>query len=141
MASFSTIMLSIHPVYSEKIFQQEKKIEFRKRIIPNNVKRILVYSTAPDRKIVGFFEVRKIVHESPYWLWNEYSESGGIEKEKFFSYFSNNDLGYGILIGKTYRFSNPVMISSLKFKAPQFFRYVGESEFSDICSMGIALLN
>lgn len=136
MASSSTIMLSIHPIYSNKIFMQEKKIEFRKRIIPDNVTRILVYSTAPVREIIGYFDVNKIIHERTDDLWTEFSESGGIEKEKFYSYFSNTEMGYGILIGRTYRFPNPVGIERLRIKAPQFYKYIQDRDFDTICMLG-----
>ena len=53
----STILLSIKPEFSEKIFNETKKYEFRKRVARKKVEKIVVYATSPVKKIVGEVEV------------------------------------------------------------------------------------
>ena len=53
----SVILLSIKPEYCKKIFEGTKKYEFRKHLAQNDVEKIVVYSTAPEKKVVGEIEV------------------------------------------------------------------------------------
>ena len=50
-----TIILSIHPSHIEKILSGEKQYEYRKRI-PADIRHIVVYATAPIKKIVALIE-------------------------------------------------------------------------------------
>ena len=53
----SVILLSIKPEYCRKIFEGTKKYEFRKHLAQNDVEKIVVYSTAPEKKVIGEIEV------------------------------------------------------------------------------------
>ena len=47
------ILLSINPRYVEKILSGEKKYEFRTRIAKRKVDSILIYSTAPVKRVLA----------------------------------------------------------------------------------------
>ena len=49
------LLLSIRPEFVEKIISHEKKYEFRKRIFRKNVDKIFIYSSSPEKKIIGYF--------------------------------------------------------------------------------------
>jgi predicted transcriptional regulator len=53
-------LLSIHPKYAHSILNGDKLVEFRKTKFKKPVKYCLIYSTSPDQKIIGFFEIKKI---------------------------------------------------------------------------------
>jgi len=56
-----TILLSIKPKYSKLIFDGSKKFEFRKIIAKKAVDKIIVYSSSPDKVIIGEVYVTGIV--------------------------------------------------------------------------------
>ena len=47
-----TILLSIKPEYTNRILEGSKKYEFRRSVAKRKVDRILIYSTAPEMKVV-----------------------------------------------------------------------------------------
>ena len=56
----STILLSIKPEYVHRILDCSKKYEFRRSVAKRKVDRILIYSTAPEMKVVAMVEVLDI---------------------------------------------------------------------------------
>ena len=47
----ATILLSIKPEYANKIFDGQKRYEYRKRIPKKEVSKIIVYSSAPEQAL------------------------------------------------------------------------------------------
>jgi len=68
------IVLSIKPIYANAILSGEKTVEFRKNGIPIDVKTIVLYTTQPEQKIVGYFDVLQCEIEHPSVLWEKYGE-------------------------------------------------------------------
>lgn len=130
------LLISIFPVYANQIFDGTKTIEFRKKAFQAQVKKIVVYSTLPIGKIVGFWDFDGIEFKTPCEMWNQYSEVGGIEKVKFDAYFSNTDLAIGIKVKNPVRFNKPVSIDEISRKPPQAYTYLTEAEFNEICQRG-----
>ena len=75
------VLMSIKPKYANAIFGGSKKVEFRKICFEGSVKRVYVYSSAPVKRIVGFFTVEKIDKDTPEKLWKRYENVGGILRE------------------------------------------------------------
>ena len=124
------ILLSINPEYVERIFSGIKKYEYRKKIFKNkNVGTIVIYSTYPVKKIVGEFEIEKIIKNCPKELWNLTSKTSGIEESKFKKYFTGKNEGYAIKIGKIIKYEIPKELEEFSIKiAPQSFQYLYEQE-------------
>lgn len=121
------LLISIKPEFVEKIMTGEKKYEFRKNIFRKHVEKIYIYSTYPEKKIVGYFEFNEYDEDTPQNLWNNYSDVAGISKESFFDYFKEKDTGFAIKIDNLKIFNQPIDVSTLDdFKAPQSFCYVKE---------------
>ena len=121
------VLMSIKPEFVDKILTGEKQYEFRKSIFKEKVERIYIYSTYPVKKIVGYFEVDEIIHNSPEELWNSYSEVSGISKKDFFKYFKDHEKGYAIKINNLKVFDE--FIEMKDFTAPQSFCYVENSDY------------
>ena len=120
-----TILLSINPEYSERILQGVKKYEYRRQIAKKNVDRILIYSTAPEMKIVGSVEVKGVLAKSPEILWNETKSEAGICREKFFRYFNGKETAYAYQLGKVCQFNPPKTLADYQVSVPpQSFMYV-----------------
>ena len=129
----STILLSIKPVYVEKILSGEKKVEFRKTGFRRKVKRVVIYSTAPVKMIVGHFEVEFIYGDSVSTVWMAHNEDGGITAKEYAEYYNKPNLKTvhdAIVIG----IKNPARIVPLELsvlgmrKPPQSFCYLTDEQ-------------
>lgn len=81
------VFLPIKPEFAHKIINGEKNIEFRKKFSNQNVETIVIYSSSPEQKIIGFAKIDSIVIDTPDSLWNQFSHQGGIDKNRFYTYF------------------------------------------------------
>lgn len=120
------VLLSIKPEYVEKIFSGEKKYEFRRNIFKRkNIESIIIYSTYPVKRIIGEFEIEKIIQDLPENLWNLSPENTGISKKDFFKYFKNKEKGYAIKIGRLIKYEKMKTLSDFSINyAPQSFIYI-----------------
>ncbi len=112
------------------IFTKKKKYEFRKIIPKNNlVKKVIIYATAPIKKVVGEFEINKIISLPPnkLWLKKEIRTTGGIEKKLFDDYFKDKKIAHAIEIKYVIKYSLPISLNSLGINGnhpPQSFMYI-----------------
>ncbi len=134
----NVILLSIHPEYVNLIKSGGKKIEFRKKSFSKSISKVLVYSTSPISKIIGYFNVLEIIKSTPTKLWKDFSRVGGITEDNYFKYYSNAEEAVGIKIGEMNLFENEVDISVLGTVPPQSFKYLSEFEFKKVCNIGYA---
>jgi predicted transcriptional regulator len=130
-----TILLSIHPRFADQIFDGTKRIEFRKRNLPAESRRVFVYSTSPTSTILGYFDVEMTVDLPPAILWRKYSNIGGILKGAFDSYYQGHRLGRGLLIASIQRFSRAVPLPK-GIRAPQSFVYLEDEVATQIARRG-----
>lgn len=142
------LLLSIKPEYAKKIFKdQTKKIELRRvrtRLTPGDI--VLVYVSSPEKVFVGSFEVEGVIESkaSPQELkffWDKFQDSVGISRQKFYTYYKGASLIVGILIKNLRHFDKPVPLKRLPKKLsylrpPQSYRYLKESEYEIINSLG-----
>lgn len=121
----STILLSIKPKYSKLIFDGSKKFEFRKIIAKKEVDKIIVYSSSPDKMIVGEAYVTGIVSMQKEDLWEFTKQYAGITEDEFFSYFDKNEVGHAYQLGKVEKYKNSKQLKDFGVdKAPQSFIYL-----------------
>lgn len=123
-------LLSIRPEYVRQIIDGTKKVEFRKKVFSKTVKKVVVYSSSPQKRIVGFFNVTKITAKTPLEVWNIYNSIGGIKKEKFEDYYKGKKIAYAIEINNFRSFSVPLNPQEIdaSFRPPQSFCYVDNVE-------------
>ena len=123
-----TVLLSIKPEFAEKIFSGVKKYEYRKSIFKRqDVKRVIVYSSSPQKKVIGEFSIDKIIKDDITSLWEHTHLYSGISEDYYRSYFKNKIQGYAIKIGKVKRYSKAKRLSDFNIAiAPQSFIYLNE---------------
>jgi predicted transcriptional regulator len=84
------VLLSIKPVYAEKIFSGQKQFEFRRTIFKDKrVSKVVVYASAPVQKVIGEFEIDQILNDEIESLWQKTKLQAGISYDFFASYFAN----------------------------------------------------
>ena len=122
------VVLSIKPEFANKIFQGTKKYEFRRAIFKNpDVTKIIVYASSPVKKVIGEFEIEKVISHDLNTLWDKTKEFSGISKEYFFEYFTDKDRGFAIKIKKALLFDSPRCLKAdYNLVPPQSFSYFSE---------------
>lgn len=96
--------MSIRPEYAEAILSGAKTIELRRRrpsFQPGT--RVLIYSSAPDKKLIGTFEVAAIHEASPHGLWRKVAKQAGIGRADYRAYFAGCTKAYGIQVRRVRR--------------------------------------
>ena len=99
-----TILLPIKPEYVDRIIDQSKLYEYRKKRCKQKVDKIVIYCTAPVKKIVAEVLVEDLISSSPSQLWGITKQHAGISKSKYMKYFANNDTAFAYKLGKVTKY-------------------------------------
>lgn len=120
------VLLSIKPQFANLIFEGKKKFEFRKSIFKNkDIKTIVVYASSPMQKVIGEFEIDKIITDDIESLWEKTKKFAGIDKEYFYQYFADKQQGFAIKIKTTKRYKEPLSLKNdFNLIPPQSFLYL-----------------
>lgn len=122
----NVIMISIRPEFANAIFRGEKKIEFRKINIPKHIEHVVMYVTAPEARITGYFSVKDVVDAKPSELWKKFRKISGTNKDFFFKYYGDQNVGRGFLVNQVEVLLNPITLDQIAHgsRPPQSFTYV-----------------
>lgn len=119
------ILMSIKPKYSEKIFSGNKKFEFRRKVSKLHVDKIIVYSSSPDKKVIGEVEVIKVVSKPINQLWKLTKKYAGISYDDFEDYFDGCDVAHAYELGKITKYKEPKNLLDFNISfSPQSYVYV-----------------
>lgn len=120
------VLLSIKPEFVEKIFDGTKKYEFRKSLFrKRGVTHVIIYASAPIKRVVGEFEIEDILSDDVDKIWERTKKLSGITKAFYASYFHHKAKANAIQIGRVVKYDRPKSLSDFDIQhAPQSFRYV-----------------
>ncbi|MCH2451431.1 MAG: ASCH domain-containing protein [Gracilimonas sp.] len=134
------LFISVKPEFSHKIFNGEKTIELRKSSPNVNIgSTVVVYSTNPDKLIIGYCKVEEIIKTTPRIMWDKYASDLGIEKNDFDDYFESTEVAIGIKLGSVSKLKESITLQSIKeiypaFHPPQTFKYFSKKKVLKIYS-------
>ncbi|WP_419175601.1 ASCH domain-containing protein [Desulfosediminicola sp.] len=134
-ANKNVIMISIHPQFAKAIFRGEKTVEFRKFNIPRHVEFVVLYVTAPESKIVGYFKVKDVIEDDAPALWRRFKDVSGTTKEFFFKYYGEQGKGRCFLVDDVNVLQNPISLDNFnggKGRPPQSFSYVDKAAWGNL---------
>lgn len=121
------VLLAIKEEFATKIFDGTKKYEFRKSIFKDQrVTTIVVYVSSPVQKVIGEFQIDRVLQDAPGRLWEYTKEHSGISKEFFDLYFADRSNAYAIKIKKAKKYRTPKALKddfNITF-APQSYVYL-----------------
>lgn len=123
------VVLSIKPIYSEKILEGRKTVELRRRFPVSAPSGALayIYSTAPVKAMVGTACIRNVLKLPVEQIWTEFESTAFIERDQFDKYFEGLDHGFALVFDDVRAFSRPLPLSELRekfgFEPPQSFLY------------------
>jgi predicted transcriptional regulator len=120
------VLLSIKPEFAHKIFEGSKKFEFRKQVFKDtSVKKVIVYSSSPEQKVIGEFEIETILSDTPNNIWIQTKLYSGISQEFYDEYFKGRDNAYAIKVASTKKYRKEKSLADYNVQsAPQSFAYV-----------------
>lgn len=125
MNEVSVILLSIKPEYCMKILNGIKKYEFRKHLAKNDVNKIVIYSTFPEKLILGEVEVTGRISMEKAVLWEQTKDYAGISREKYEQYFKDCREAHAYILGETKIYDEPLSLEHFGLRqAPQSFVYL-----------------
>ena len=118
-------LLSIHPVYCDRLLDGTKCVELRRTRLSQNIEYVVIYATAPVQRIVGYFSVEKIAVDSPAAIWSEYEKVSGIESSQFCDYYHGATQAVAIEVATMFVLPSPLPLSILgeDVRPPQSFQY------------------
>lgn len=125
------ILLSIKPLYANRILSGQKKVEYRKQVISRkDISHVLIYASRPVCRVVGEFRIAGVIlSDTPDKLWEKTARISGINKTDYFAYFANHSIAYGYQIEDVKAFDKPRTLLEYGLKrAPQNFVYVEDKE-------------
>ena len=121
----SKILMSIKPVYVEKILSSEKCYEYRKTLPKKDISKIIIYSTSPVKKVVGEVSVKNILILEKEELWNKTKDKSGTSKEFYDSYFKNKNIAVAYELDEIKIYNPYKELSDLNINfVPQSFIYL-----------------
>ena len=121
----STILMSIKPIYVDKIFMGTKKYEYRKKMCKENVDKIIVYSSSPVKKVVGELIIKEVLYDKKDIIWDKTNMYGNITKEDFDNYYKGSIYAVAYKIEKAILYDNPKKLSDYNINtAPQSYVYL-----------------
>lgn len=125
-------LVSVHPIYVEKIISGEKNLEFRRVWPTRSIKTLVVYATHPEQRLAAIVQVTGVVRASRSALWQvAAAEGGGITRKALSHYLKGKELGVAIRLGKRLKLGSGLLPSEVfgeTFRPPQSFRYLSDAE-------------
>lgn len=122
----SVALLAVQPKYAAQLMDGTKRVEFRKTKFKKDVGTVYVYASSPIKQVVGYFEVKELVEDTPDGLWDQFNAVGGIEEVAYRAYYGNAEQGVAIVVGQVQKFSDPMDLNEFTGNStpPQSFIYL-----------------
>jgi predicted transcriptional regulator len=115
------VLMSIRPEYAEAILSGSKTIELRRRRPSFAVgSQVVVYSSSPDRRLLGTFEAGQVYEAKPDDLWKKVKSKAGINRAAFDTYFQGCAVACAIEVREPRRLE-PL---PLRFRPPQSYLFL-----------------
>lgn len=123
------VVLSIKPLYSEKILAGHKTVELRRRFPVSAPSGALayIYSTSPVKAMVGTALILDVLKLPLEQIWTKFESTASIQRDHFDKYFEGLDHGFALVFDNVKAFARPLPLNELRdkfgFEPPQSFLY------------------
>ena len=116
-----------------------KRVEFRRRGFRRQVSHVVIYSTSPDKRLVGLCDA-EVVMGTPEFFWQEYGDIAGISKDELFAYLDGLSEGVAIILKKIYSLRAEIGLWDIGVvRPPQSFQYITNDAFARIKANSISV--
>ncbi len=120
-------LFSIKQEFSEQIFLNKKRVEFRRQNVKiKKDETCLIYTSGSIKKITGYFIVKEKIRLPINKLWVKTKRYAGITKKQFDEYFYGCKEGTAIIIKKITKFVKEISLNDIRkeistFRPPQSY--------------------
>ena len=112
----SPLIMSMSPVFAERIFSGHKTVEVRRRFSTKWIgSRAVVYASSPSRNLLGEALIANIVADDPNRIWNTFENALGCSREEFEQYVGDSPEVYAIVLDRIVPYLHPIPITQLEF--------------------------
>lgn len=119
------MLLSINPEYVASILQGKKLYEYRKFRCRDDVDKIIIYATAPQKQVVGEAEIAGIVEDEILAVWHQTKEYSGITYKFFRQYYKGKKRAVAYQLKNLVIYDKPLTLEEIGVScAPQSYRYI-----------------
>lgn len=133
-ATANVALISIHPLYADRILSGEKRWEFRRSWAKQPIDYLAIYSTSPVKRIVAVVEVGQEIRASKNKLWElSRDHGGGISRRKLYAYLEGKAEAIALELKNRlilHESIDPFEIFGDNFRAPQSFQYLSSDKWS-----------
>lgn len=138
----SAVLLSVKPTFARRLLSGHKTAEVRRRFpaVPPGTD-VYVYSSTPERAVVGVFRLSAVHRDSPQTLWERFAEQLDITETYFSEYLEDRAAAVVVELRLKESWPRPVTLDELRagvgVQPPQSFRYLDAAQERQL--RGIAL--
>tara|TARA_R100000306_G_C4378159_1_gene142899 strand:+ start:2023 stop:2439 length:417 start_codon:yes stop_codon:yes gene_type:complete len=132
----SEVIISIKPIYVDKIFEGVKSVELRKRVGArfNQGTRLFIYCSSPVKKITGWAEISQVETLDVATIRSRFLKEACISEVDFEEYYRGHDQGVVIRLCNVNQFREGIPLNILRsygFCPPQSYCYL-KKEVSEV---------
>ncbi|WP_022887475.1 hypothetical protein [Glaciibacter superstes] len=127
------LLLSVRPRFARGLFAGTKTAEIRRRFpdVPEGT-TVIVYSTSPEKAILGTMRARRLVRSNAEEIWRNYSHVIGIEKAELIDYLHGASECSVLELDTPNLWLRPVSLDDLRrqlhIEPAQSFRYLTDKQ-------------
>lgn len=127
-------LISIHPEHANSIMLGKKTYEYRKVLPKRDISSLVLYCTAPVKKIIAMVEVKGRLVASLLEVWNDTSHGSGISYSSYSEYYSGRQNASALILGSVHQMKSPMDLSDLPGRktSPQSFYYLDDKDMEAI---------
>lgn len=135
------VLLSVKPRYAHEILSGRKTVEVRRRfpIIPSGT-TVVIYSTSPERAIIGTVLVKRSTRVDPSEVWKLHSNDICIEQDDLIKYLDGASESTLLEVESPRRLDKSVPLNSfrsaIRVEPPQSFRYLQPAQVALVEDLG-----
>lgn len=119
------MLLSINPEYVESILAGTKLYEYRKFRCRDDVDKIIIYVTAPQKQVVAEAEIEYIVEGEILNVWHQTKKYSGITYSFFRKYYKGKKKAIAYRLKNVTVYDKPLSLKDLGVScAPQSYCYL-----------------
>lgn len=134
MADRSLLLISVRPRFAAALLDGSKTVEVRRTSVRIERGTIaLVYSTSPQRALVGAVRIADVVTRAPSTIWGRYGPATGLRRAEYDAYLDTASSATALVVDARCAFPTPVPLQCLReradgFVVPQSYRFVAPTE-------------
>ncbi|MDR2300967.1 MAG: hypothetical protein LBF38_02850 [Deltaproteobacteria bacterium] len=112
------LLLSINPRHAAKILKGQKSFEFRKKRCREKVDSIIIYSTAPEKRVVGEVTIEDIIVGDIHEVWRLARRGAGISHRFYLDYYQGSKVAVAYKLGAIKAYAKPRPLSAFGISRP-----------------------